>query len=68
MPLESPTLEFVSWEKTQKCPFFVYADLEAINVETKSLSQANSRTREIERQNAARFGAVLVDSRSKWLF
>ena len=68
MPLESPTLEFVSWEKTQKYPFVVYADLEAINVETKSLTQANSRTREIERQYAASFGAILVDSRSKWLF
>ena len=49
MPLESTTLEFVSWEKTQKCPFVVYADLEAINVETKSLSPASSRTRETER-------------------
>ena len=64
MPLESPTLEFVSWEKTQKCPFVVYADLEAINVGTKSLSQANYRTREIERQYAASFGVILVDSRS----
>ena len=67
MLFESPTPEFVSWE-TQKCPFVVYADLEAINVETKSLSRANTRTTEIERQYAASFGAVPVDSRSKWLF
>ena len=68
MRLESPTLEFVSWEKTQKCPFVVYADLEAMNMGAKSLSQANARTREIERQYAASSGAILLDSRSKWLF
>ena len=50
MPFESTTLQFVSREKTQKCPFVEYADLEAINVRKKSLSQANFRTREIERQ------------------
>ena len=35
MSLQSPTLEFVSWEKTQKCPLVVYADLEAIKVAKK---------------------------------
>ena len=39
MPLESTTPEFVSWEKTQKCPFVVYADLEAIKVGTKVYPQ-----------------------------
>ena len=64
MPLESRTLEFVSWEKTQKCPLVVYADLEAINVGTKSLSQANLRTRGTERQYAASCGAMFVVSGS----
>ena len=64
MPLESPTIEFVNWEKTQKCPFVVYADLEAINVASAQFPQTKCRTREIERQYAASFGAVLVDSRS----
>ena len=64
MPLESPTIEFMSWEKTQKCPFVVYADLEAINVASSPVPHTNSRTREIERQYPVSFGAVLVDSRS----
>ena len=64
MPLESTTIEFVNWEKTQKCPFVVYADLEAINLASAQLPQTKCRTREIERQYAASFGAVLVDSRS----
>ena len=64
MPLESPTIEFVNWEKTQKCPFAVYADLEAINVASAEFPQTKCRTREIERQYAASFGAVLVDSGS----
>ena len=62
--LLSHTLEFLSWVKTQKCPLFVYADLEAINVATNSFSSANSRTREIEKQCRASFGAFLFDSRS----
>ena len=64
MPLESQTTEFVNWEKTQKCPFVVYADLEAINVALAQFPQTKYRTREIERQYAASFGAVLVESRS----
>ena len=66
MPLESPTIEFVNWEKTQKCPFVVSADLEAINVASAQFPQTICWTREIERQYAASFGAVLVESRS-WL-
>ena len=57
------TLQFVNWQKTQQCPFVVYADLEALNVcqtETHSLS---SKTREIERQFPASYGAVLVDNK-----
>ena len=64
MALEAPTLEFVSCEKTQKCPFVVYADLESIKMATKYLPHANSRTREIERQYAASFGSKPNDSRS----
>ena len=64
MPLQSPTIEFVNWEKTQKCPFVVYVDLEAINVASAQFPQTKYRTREIERRYAASFGAVLVDSRS----
>ena len=32
MPNEELKLKFNNWEKTQKCPFVVYADLEALNV------------------------------------
>ena len=66
MPIESPSVEFVSWEKTQKCPFVVYAALEAINVNVAStqIPRVKNRTREIERQYAANFGAVLIDSRN----
>ena len=64
MPLESPTIEFVNWEKTQKCPLVVYADLEAINVASAQFPQTKGRKRKIEKQFAASFGAVLVDSRS----
>ena len=40
MPLELPAIELVSWKESQRCPFVVYANLEAINVETKvSLKQ-----------------------------
>ena len=49
MPLESPTYEIVNWEKTQKCPFVVYADLEAINVASAQFPQTKCRTRKIER-------------------
>ena len=69
MPNESTSIEFFHWEKTQKCPFVVYADLEAINVASTVLATAtHSRTREVERQYPAGYGAVLVDSRRKLSF
>ena len=64
MPILSPSVEFVSWEKTQNCPYVVYADLEAINVASTQIPRVKSRTKEIERQYAASFGAVLIDCRS----
>ena len=64
MPIGSPSVPFVSWEKTQKCSFVVYADLEAINVASTQIPRVKIGTREIERQYAASFGAVLTDSRS----
>ena len=41
LPLESSTIEFVNWEKIQKCPFVVYADLEAINVASAQFLKLN---------------------------
>ena len=64
MPLETATIEFVNWEKTQKCPFVVYADPEAIKVTSAQFPETKNRTREIEMQYAAGFEAVLDDSRS----
>ena len=63
MSLESATIEFVNWDKTQKCPFAVYDDLEATNEASAHFPQTKCRTREIERQYAASFGAVLVECR-----
>ena len=68
MPTESPSVEVVSWEKTQKCLFVVYADLEAINVASTQIPRVKSRTREIERQYAASFGGVLIDYRSQLFY
>ena len=64
MPIESLINELVNWEETKKRPFVVCADLEAINVPSPQFSQTKCGTREIERQYAASFGAVLVDFRS----
>ena len=69
MPKESTSFEFFHWEKTQKCLFVVYADLEAINVASTVLQTAtHSRTREVARQYPASYGAVLVYSKSKLSF
>ena len=69
MPNESTSIEFFHCEKTQKCPFVVYADLEAIIVASTVLPTAtHARTREVERQYPASYGAELVDSRSKLSF
>ena len=64
LPPTDRKLKFVNWQKTQRCPFIVYADLEAINVQQTS-KVSKSKTREIERQYHASYGAVLVDMRSK---
>ena len=63
MPAKERVLEFVNWQKTQRCPFVVYADLEAINVPQTEVNH-ETKTREIERQYPASYGAVLVDIRS----
>ena len=64
MPGQDRVVEFVNWQKTQRCPFTVYADLEAINVsQSESGSDQRSKTREIERQYPASYGAVLIDMR-----
>ena len=64
MPISSPTIEFVNWQKTQKVPFVVYADLEAIDVCSVDAQRIGSFTKEIERQYPSSFGAILVDERS----
>ena len=35
MPPKGAITEFTSWHKTTKCPFVIYADLEAFNVKTE---------------------------------
>ena len=52
MPISSPTIEFFNWPKTQKNPFVVYADLEAIHVCSVDAQRIASNTKEIERQYA----------------
>ena len=64
MPISSPTIEFVNWQKTQKVPFVVYADLEAIDVCSVDAQRIGSFTKEIERQYPCSFDAILVDERS----
>ena len=63
MPVESPFVEFVNWEKTRKCPFVVSADLEVIKVASTQIPKVESPTRE-NVHYAASFGAVINDSRS----
>ena len=63
MPKDDRILQFVNWQKTQQCPFVVYADLEALNVCQTETHRLSSKTREIERQFPASYGAVLVDNR-----
>lgn len=67
MPKAGKTLTFNNWQKTQWCPFVVYADLEAIDVPSESDGSTKSNTTEIERQYPASFGAVLFDQRSNSL-
>ena len=62
MPSEELKLKFVNWEKTQKFPFVVYADLEALNV---AMNVAKGKSTVIlERQVPASYGAILVDGRT----
>ena len=56
-------LQFVNWQKTQQSPFVVYADLEALIVCQTETHSLLSKTREIERQFPASYGAVLVDNK-----
>ena len=63
MPVSSPHVEFQNWQKTQRVPFVVYADLEAIYVSSVDASRLGSNTKEIERQYRCSFGAILVDKR-----
>ena len=44
MLLQSPTIEVVNWGKTQKCPFVLHADFEAISVASTQVPQTNFRT------------------------
>ena len=60
MPNEDLKLKFNNWEKTQKCPFVVYADLEALNVPA---DKKKGKTVIIEKQYPASYGAILVDCR-----
>ena len=75
MPEEGTTLRFKNWQKTFKCPFVVYADLEALDVRTddfepveeivkNGLNQGSASSFVVEKQYPCSFGAVLVDSRN----
>ena len=59
MPSEELKLKFVIWEKTQKCSFVVYADLEALNA-AKNVAKGKI-TVVFERQVRASYRAILVD-------
>ena len=75
MPPKGAITEFKSWHKTTKCPFVIYADLEAFNVKTDdcgdvlskyqhgALNSGAAATHVIEQQYPCSFGAVLVDVR-----
>ena len=63
MPVSSPNVEFQNWQKTQRVPFVVYADLEAIDDRSVDASKLDSNTKEIERQYPCSFGDLLVDER-----
>ena len=65
MPSNASKIRFSNWQKTQKCLFVVYADLEAINVAVNE-PQTPKKTKNIERQYPASYGAVLVNSKSKF--
>ena len=75
MPKDGSTVKFKNWQKTFKCPFVVYADLEALDVRTDSfesvekliengLNNGRASSCVIENQYPCSFGVVLVDSRN----
>ena len=75
MPPQGSTVKFKNWQKTFKCPFVVYADLEALDVRTEDfevaeelletgLNKVGASSCVTENQYPCSFGAVLVDSRS----
>ena len=62
VPSEELKLKIVNWEKTQKCPFVVYADVEVVN---NAINVAQrKRTVILERQVPASYGAIQVDDRT----
>ena len=61
MPEDGRNVSFVIWQKTQWCPFVVYADLEAIVVKCDEIGASTSNTNENERQYPSSFRAVLFD-------
>ena len=72
MAAKGTTLTFKNWHKTFKCPFVVYADLEAFDVKTEDFDLAAEQMRSglnsggpsttiIENQYPCSFGVVLVD-------
>ena len=63
MPDKERVIEFTNWQKTQLNPFIVYADLEAINVPSIGSIGCKLKTREVERQYPASYGAILVDAK-----
>ena len=67
MPTCALFVEFVNWQKTQRVPFIVYADLEAIDVPSNLSTTVGSNTKETEKQFSCSFGAVLIDDRSKFV-
>ena len=67
MPTCALFVEFVTWQKTQRVPFIVYADLEAFDVPSNPSTTVGSNTKEIEKQFPCSFGAVLIDDRSKFV-
>ena len=65
LPSKGSKIQFSNWQKTQKCLFVVYADLEAIHVAVNE-PRTSKNTRNIERQYPASYGAVLVNSKSRF--
>ena len=62
MPSEKLKLKFVNWEKSRKCPFVVYADLEALNVAVNVPKRKSTVI--LERQVPASYEDILVDGRT----